>query len=509
MNIGIAAGDRQAAASGRREPAEALRHQARNRRSPCLHLSRVRAGCQDLRQGRRLRPSRDAGQADCGQGGPGALLLDGGDTWQGSATALWTKGQDMVDACKLLGVDMMTSHWEFTLGHERVKEIVDKDFKGKIEFLAQNVKTTDFGDQVFKPYAMREMNGVKVADHRPGLPVYADRQPALHGARLDLRHPGRGDAEGRDQGARRRRAGRGGAFAQRHGRGSQDGEPRHRHRRHPRRPHPRRRTRTQSSSRTPAARPWSPTPDPTASSSSCSTSTSRAARSRTSATSCCRCSPTCCRPTRRWRRSSTKCARRTRASWRKSSPSAKACSTAAATSTATWDQLILDAMMEVKGRADRLLARLPLGHQPPARPGDHHRAPDGPDRHHLPVLHPHRHERRDRSRPSSKTSATTCSIPIPTTSRAATWCASAASTYTCDPNAKMGNRIQDMRLDGKPIEAGQDLQGGGLGAGGGRRQRRTDLGRGGALAARPRRPSAAPKLNLPKLVGMAGNPGLA
>jgi sulfur-oxidizing protein SoxB len=90
---------------------------------------------------------------------PGALLLDGGDTWQGSATALWTQGQDMVDACKLLGVDMMAPHWEFTLGHERVKQIVDKDFKDKIEFLAQNVKTADFGDPVFAPYAMREMNG--------------------------------------------------------------------------------------------------------------------------------------------------------------------------------------------------------------------------------------------------------------------------------------------------------------------------------------------------------------
>lgn len=96
-------------------------------------------------------------------GRPGALLLDGGDTWQGSATALWTKGQDMVDACKLLGVDMMCPHWEFTLGHERVQEILDKDFKGKVEFLAQNVKTTDFGDPVFAPFAIREMNGVPVA----------------------------------------------------------------------------------------------------------------------------------------------------------------------------------------------------------------------------------------------------------------------------------------------------------------------------------------------------------
>ena len=52
---------------------------------------------------------------------PGALLLDGGDTWQGSATSLWTQGQDMIDASKLLGVDAMTAHWEFTYGAERVQ----------------------------------------------------------------------------------------------------------------------------------------------------------------------------------------------------------------------------------------------------------------------------------------------------------------------------------------------------------------------------------------------------
>ncbi|MCV0440282.1 MAG: thiosulfohydrolase SoxB [Hydrogenophaga sp.] len=94
---------------------------------------------------------------------PNALLLDGGDTWQGSATSLWTNGQDMVDACKLLGVNMMTSHWEHTFGAKRVQEIVEKDLKGNMEFLAQNIKTTDFEDMVFKPYALREMNGVQVA----------------------------------------------------------------------------------------------------------------------------------------------------------------------------------------------------------------------------------------------------------------------------------------------------------------------------------------------------------
>jgi S-sulfosulfanyl-L-cysteine sulfohydrolase len=99
---------------------------------------------------------------------PGALLLDGGDTWQGSATSLWTGAQDMVDAAKLLGVDVMTAHWEFTYGEERVKQIIEKDFapsgafKG-IDFIAQNVKTKDFEDAVFKPYVIKEMNGVTVA----------------------------------------------------------------------------------------------------------------------------------------------------------------------------------------------------------------------------------------------------------------------------------------------------------------------------------------------------------
>ena len=94
---------------------------------------------------------------------PNALLLDGGDTWQGSATALWSQGQDMIDAQLLLGVDIMTAHWEFTLGGQRVKQVVDGDFKGKVEFLAQNIATADFGDPVFKPWILREINGVPIA----------------------------------------------------------------------------------------------------------------------------------------------------------------------------------------------------------------------------------------------------------------------------------------------------------------------------------------------------------
>ncbi len=95
---------------------------------------------------------------------PGALLLDGGDTWQGSGTSLWTNAQDMVDACIQLGVNVMTSHWECTFGADRMSEIINKDFKNAgVDFVAQNIVTNDFGDQVFKPYVMKEINGVPVA----------------------------------------------------------------------------------------------------------------------------------------------------------------------------------------------------------------------------------------------------------------------------------------------------------------------------------------------------------
>jgi sulfur-oxidizing protein SoxB len=98
------------------------------------------------------------------------LLLDGGDTLQGSATALWTNGADMLEAVNLLGVDVMTPHWEFTLagGIARVKELFgDKDGRGAFrgEFVAQNVMDISWGppgEPVFKPYVVREAGGARL-----------------------------------------------------------------------------------------------------------------------------------------------------------------------------------------------------------------------------------------------------------------------------------------------------------------------------------------------------------
>lgn len=88
------------------------------------------------------------------------LLLDGGDTWQGSYTSMVTKGADMVQVMQALGVEAMTAHWEFTYGAERVKALAEGM---KIPFLCGNVKDTSFGDAVFESTKMFERGGVKIA----------------------------------------------------------------------------------------------------------------------------------------------------------------------------------------------------------------------------------------------------------------------------------------------------------------------------------------------------------
>lgn len=88
------------------------------------------------------------------------LLLDGGDTWQGSYTALKTDAQDMVDCMALLKPDAMVGHWEFTLGADRVMEIVDSlDYP----FLASNIVDTDWEEPVFDSTAFYDRGDTRVA----------------------------------------------------------------------------------------------------------------------------------------------------------------------------------------------------------------------------------------------------------------------------------------------------------------------------------------------------------
>jgi S-sulfosulfanyl-L-cysteine sulfohydrolase len=102
------------------------------------------------------------------------LLLDGGDSWQGSWTSLQTKAQDMVDVMSALKLDAMVGHWEFTYGAERVKQIADS---APFAFLAQNIRDNEWQEPVFEARKMFERGGVKIAVIGQALPRTAVANP--------------------------------------------------------------------------------------------------------------------------------------------------------------------------------------------------------------------------------------------------------------------------------------------------------------------------------------------
>ncbi|MBW5290136.1 MAG: Sulfur oxidation protein SoxB [Candidatus Ruthia sp. Asou_11_S2] len=125
------------------------------------------------------------------------LTLDGGDTWQGSGTSLWTRGSDMVEACNILGVDVMVGHWEFTYKEEETLKNIGF-FKG--DFLGQNVRIIEdalMGDEYitmtekyggnglfdedeglpFKPYVIKNVGGHRIAVIGQAFPRTSNANP--------------------------------------------------------------------------------------------------------------------------------------------------------------------------------------------------------------------------------------------------------------------------------------------------------------------------------------------
>ena len=125
------------------------------------------------------------------------LTLDGGDSWQGSGTSLWTRGVDMVETSNILGVDVMVGHWEFTYSQEQLLSNIAL-FKG--DFIGQNVRVKesslfggDYMDMVdkydglglysedtghaFRPYTIRTVNGSRVAVIGQAFPRMANANP--------------------------------------------------------------------------------------------------------------------------------------------------------------------------------------------------------------------------------------------------------------------------------------------------------------------------------------------
>ena len=113
------------------------------------------------------------------RGEKNVILLDSGDTWQGTAVALKTDGEAIVNAQNYLGVDVMVGHWEFTYGKERVMELIEK-LDGK--FISQNVLDNDpfsdtFEESVFEPYTIQEIGGAKIGIIGQSFPFTSTANP--------------------------------------------------------------------------------------------------------------------------------------------------------------------------------------------------------------------------------------------------------------------------------------------------------------------------------------------
>jgi sulfur-oxidizing protein SoxB len=105
------------------------------------------------------------------RGNDKVLLLDGGDTWQGSYTSLKTQGMDMLEAMKLLKPEAMVGHWEFTLGKNRLEELIKRM---NYPFLGGNVFDNEWDEQVFDSTLFVEKGGVNIAiigQHFPYTPI--------------------------------------------------------------------------------------------------------------------------------------------------------------------------------------------------------------------------------------------------------------------------------------------------------------------------------------------------
>ena len=117
------------------------------------------------------------------------LLLDGGDTWQGSWTSLQTRGKDMVGAMNKLGVDVAVGHWEFTY---KAEEVLQNLKHLDAEFLAQNIKVKDMAlfdgaeaydedtGHAFKPYTIKKMGDARVAVIGQAFPYTSIANPSYN-----------------------------------------------------------------------------------------------------------------------------------------------------------------------------------------------------------------------------------------------------------------------------------------------------------------------------------------
>ena len=395
----------------------------------------------------------------------------------------------MIDAQKLLGVDVMTGHWEFTYGAERVKEVVEKDFAGKIDFVAQNVKTADFGDPVFAPYV--DPRRSTACRWRSSARRFRTRRSPIRATSFPS-----GRSASRKRSCRRsstKRAAKGAQVVVLLSHNGMDVDLKlasrvTRHRRDPRRPHARRRAAADDRRQPRRHRRSSPTPAATASSSAVLDLDVRGGKV---ADFRYRLLPVFAQPAAAGsgdgRADRQACARRIAAKLDERLATTEGLLYRRGNFNGTLDQLILDALMAEKDARDRVLARLPLGHDAAAR-ARRSRMEHLMDQ--TAITYPYvtvNELTGETIKTILEDVADNLFNPDPYYQQGGDMVRVGGLAYAIDPTAAMGKRITRMELRGQADRGGEDVQGRRLGAGlrgGEGRGRRADLGRGRALPAR-------------------------
>ncbi|MCL4321884.1 MAG: thiosulfohydrolase SoxB [Deltaproteobacteria bacterium] len=103
------------------------------------------------------------------------IMLDTGDSWQGTGIALLTKGKAVCRVQNAMGYDAMTGHWEFTYGK---KQLLENIKSLNFPFIAQNVTNATWGGLIFKPYIIKEVNGLRVGIIGQAFPYVPLAHPA-------------------------------------------------------------------------------------------------------------------------------------------------------------------------------------------------------------------------------------------------------------------------------------------------------------------------------------------
>jgi len=128
----------------------------------------------------RLKTAVDRARKDAA--GP-SFFVDGGDTFQGSAAAAWSKGEAVVGPLNALGLDVcVPGNWEPVYGPEQMKKLLAEV---RCKVLVYNLADSKTEQRLYAPASVVEKDGIRIAFVGITDPTTTERQPPAQVRGLD------------------------------------------------------------------------------------------------------------------------------------------------------------------------------------------------------------------------------------------------------------------------------------------------------------------------------------